>query len=251
MSTTNDFFSLLQAVTVDCKDNGEYFTVDSRVKAIERLLAATPYRLVCREPLALLFAKRELCEGENVVLVSSHIDCLYNNCFCNDEGDCLRGTFDNSFGNAAVLWCMLNDALPSNVVVAFTGDEERDSQGAIQALLAIGRSGCSISLAIVQDVTNVGWESGALFTIENDRGIDLLSAHRVVSALERYKGKYAFEHNAEPDESWDYADYGIPCLSLCLPVCGNLHSDEGVVARKSSIVEYCKALSMLANKMAG
>lgn len=245
MSTKNDFFSLLKAVTVDCKDNSERFTVDSRVKVIERLLAGTPYRLVCHEPLALVFAKRELCEGESVVLVSSHIDCLYKNCFCNDEGDCLRGTFDNSFGNAAVLWCMFNDALPSDVVVAFTGDEERDSQGAIQALLAIGRAGCSISLAIVQDVTNVGWESGALFTIENDRGIDLLSAHRVVSALERYKGKYAFEHNAEPDESWDYADYGIPCLSLCLPVGGNLHGDAGVLLRKESAIEYCKVLSIL------
>ena len=250
MSTTNDFFSLLQAVTVDCKDNGEHFTVDSRVKAIECLLAATPYRLVCREPLALLFAKRELCEGENVVLVSSHIDCLYNNCFCNDEGDCLRGTFDNSFGNAAVLWCMLNDMLPANVVVAFTGDEEKDSHGVYQVLEALKKYGCELSCAIVQDVTNVGWESGALFTIENDCGIDLITAYNMVSLLEPYNGKFAFRHFAEPDESWDYARCGVPCFTLCAPVGGNLHGDEGVLLRKESAAEYCKVLALLAGFLA-
>ncbi len=249
MNISNDFFSLLQTVTIDCKDNGEHFIVDDRIKVIEQLLAGTPYKLVCREPLALVFAKHDLCEGESVVLISSHIDCLYDNCFCNDAGDCLRGTFDNSLGNTAVLWCMLNDMLPDNVVVTFTGDEERDSQGAVQTLLAIGRAGCGISLAIVQDVTNTGWESEALFAIENDSGIDLLTAHSIVSLLNGYKGQYAFEHNAEPDESWDYADYGIPCFSLCLPVCGNLHGDAGVLVRKSSVIEYCKVLSMLANRI--
>lgn len=61
---------------------------------------------------------------------------------------------------------MMNDMLPENTVVAFTGDEERDSNGAVQALLALGRMGCTVSVAIVQDITNVGWERGVLFTIE-------------------------------------------------------------------------------------
>ena len=249
METACDFFSLLRAVTVDCKDNGREFTVADRIAVIERLLGGTSYMPIAREPLALLFAKHRPVEGEKVVLVSSHVDCVYGKCFCNDEGDCFRGTFDNSFGNAAVLWCMINDTLPYNVVVAFTGDEERNSNGAVQALLALGNIGCRVSSAIVQDVTNEGWESGALFTIENDSGFDILRAYNIVSSLETYSGKFAFRHDAEPDESWDYAERGIPCLTLCAPVGGDMHSDEGVLLRKESAMEYCDALAHLANIM--
>lgn len=241
----SDFFSLLKTVTVDCKDNGKEFLVTDRITAIERMLKDTPYTLVAREPLALLFSKHRPLSGENVLLISSHIDCVYNNCFCYDSGECYQGTFDNSFGNAAVLWCMINDMLPDNVVVAFTGDEEKDSNGAVQTLLAIGRMGCTVSAAIVQDVTNGGWESGALFTLENDSGFDLLQAYNIISSLEQYQGKFAFRHDAEPDESWDYAEYGIPCLTLCAPVKGDLHSNEGVSLRKESAFEYCKVLAIL------
>ena len=52
--------------------------------------------------------------------------------------------------------------------------------------------------------------------------------------------------NALPDESWDYADYGIPSLTLCVPVGGELHGDAGVMLRKESALEYCNVLSMLA-----
>ncbi len=246
MEAACDFFSLLKAVTVECKDNGKDFLVTDRITAIECLLKETPYNLIAREPLALLFARRMPQEGEKVVLISSHIDCVYNSCFCSENGEFFHGTFDNSFGNAAVLWCMINGVLPENAVVAFTGDEEKESAGAVQALLALGRMGCTISSVIVQDVTNEGWESGALFTIENDSGFDILQAYNIVSSLEPYSGKFAFRHNAEPDESWDYAEYGIPSLTLCAPVGGNLHGDEGVLLRRESVAVYCKVLARLA-----
>lgn len=243
----NDFFSLLGAVTVDCKDNGEAFTVTDRVAVIEHVLGKTDYRLIARQPLALMYAKRELREGDRVLLISSHIDCVFSKCFCSDEGECLRGTFDNSFTNAALLWNMLNNTLPDNVVVAFTGDEERDSQGAVQAVVALGQSGCEVSAALVLDVTNEGWENGALFTLENDLGVDILTGYNIISSLEKYDRSFAFKHNALPDESWDYADYGIPSLSLCVPVGGELHGDAGVLLRKESALEYCRVLPLLAS----
>ena len=243
----NDFFSLLRAVTVDSKDNGEAFTVTDRVAVIEHVLGKTDYRLIARQPLALMYAKRELREGDKVLLISSHIDCVFSKCFCNDEGECLRGTFDNSFTNAALLWNMLNNTLPDNVVVAFTGDEERDSHGAVQAVVALGQSGCEVSAALVLDVTNEGWENGALFTLENDLGVDILTGYNIISSLEKYDGSFAFKHNALPDESWDYADYGIPSLSLCVPVGGELHGDAGVLLRKESALEYCRVLPLLAS----
>ena len=246
MHPSQDFFDILAAVTVDCKDNGECFIVTDRVAVIESLLKNTDYNLIARQPLALLYAKRQVREGDRVLLISSHIDCVSGNCFCNDEGECMRGTFDNSFGNAAVLWNMLQDRLPDNVVVAFTGDEEKDSHGAVQTVVALGQMGCEVATALVLDVTNEGWERGALFTLENDLGIDILTGYSIISSLEQYGGRFAFKHNALPDESWDYADYGIPSLSLCVPVGGELHGDAGVLLRKESALEYCKVLAMLA-----
>lgn len=245
MEAPGQFVELLKAVTVDCKDDGTAFVVSRRLEVIERLLDATPYRLVAREPLALLYAKKELCEGNSVVLVSSHIDCVYDSCFCSDEGEFLRGTFDNSFGNAALLWAMTQGVLPDNVVVAFTGDEERDSQGAVQAVLSLGKLQCKVEFALVLEVTNVGWESEAHFALENDLGIDLRTAHSVVEAAEECGVLYAFEHDAEPDEAWDYADYGIPSLTLSMPVCGDIHANAGVLLRKKSVGGYCRALQLI------
>ncbi|MBR5852049.1 MAG: hypothetical protein IKY73_05965 [Bacteroidaceae bacterium] len=249
MHPNQDFFDILRTVTVDCKDNGECFTVTDRVAVIERMLENTEYKLISRQPLALLYAKRQVCEGDRVLLISSHIDCLHGDCFCSDDGDSLRGTFDNSFTNAALLWNMLHDKLPDNVVVAFTGNEESDSQGAVQTVVALGQMGCEVAAALVLDVTNEGWESGALFTLENDLGIDILTGYNIISSLEHYDGRFAFKHNALPDESWDYADYGIPSLTLCVPVDGDLHGDAGVMLRKESALEYCNVLSLIAGLM--
>ena len=249
MSSTQDFFDMLTTVTVDSKDNGERFTVTDRVAVIEQMLEQTDYKLIGRQPLALLYAKRQVREGDRVLLISSHIDCVYDNCFCADEGECMRGTFDNSFTNAALLWNMLHDRLPDNVVVAFTGNEESDSQGAVQAVVALGQMGCEVAAALVLDVTNEGWESSALFTLENDLGIDILTGYNIISSLEQYGGRFAFKHNALPDESWDYADYGIPSLTLCVPVGGELHGDAGVLLRKESATEYCNVLSLLAGQL--
>ena len=242
MYSTAEFIELIKTVTVDCKDNGDSFIVTDRVEAIKRLLDGTAYKPVVNEPLALVYAKRELLAGDSVLLVSAHIDCLYDYCFCNDEGDLLRGTFDNSLGNAAILSLMIQGLLPDNVVVAFTGDEERDSQGAVQVVLALGRMQCEIKFALVLDVTNTGYENGAQFALENDLGIDLFTAHRIVEAVEMLGAKYEFKHCAEPDESWDYNDYGIPVLSVCAVVDGFLHGNEGVCLPKKSLIPYCNSL---------
>lgn len=249
MSDTAEFIKLLETITVDSKDDGNEFVVTNRVSVIENLLDTTAYKLIVREPLSLVYAKHDLREGDSIVLVSSHIDALHESSFCRGEGDFLRGTFDNSFGNAAILWLMLLDKLPDNVVVAFTGDEEHDSQGAVQTVLALGCMQCRIKSALVLDVTNVGWKSGSRFTIENDSGIDIFISHRIVEAVNALGLKYAFEHNAEPDESWTYSDYGIPSLSICIPSSGDLHGNQGVLLRKSDLKPFCDVVLSVLNAL--
>lgn len=77
----NDFIELLNVVTTDSRDNGEEFTVTNRISVIEKLLETTDYKLVVNEPLVRLYSKRDICEGDSVVLVSSHVDSLYGLAF--------------------------------------------------------------------------------------------------------------------------------------------------------------------------
>lgn len=251
--THEEFFSdeigaydLLEQVTCDCKDDGERFQITNRLDVIKQFLASTDYQLLAEEDLFLLYGKKQVRSDEEVVVISSHVDCVYQHCFCRQEDDYYRGTFDNSFTNAAVLLEMKKGNLPDNVVIAFTGDEEKDSGGAVALNVFLTRLNCKIAFALVLDVTTAGWEEGKLFALENDLNIDLLTAHRIVNGVSAYQGKYEFLHFAEPDETWDYAEYGIPSLTLSAPVGGNMHGEEGVLLRKATYPIYREVLVMLA-----
>ena len=241
----NNISSLLNRVTVDCKDDGETFQHTERIEVIKDYLRESSYQLIAEESLFLLYGKKQPRPGDAVVLISSHIDCVYQRCFFTESDEVYHGTFDNSFTNAALLYEMKCDTLPDDVLIAFTGDEEHDSAGAIAVNVYLTKQQTPIRFALVLDVTNAGWASNHLFAIENDLGIDILTAHRIVEILKTYEGQYTFLHNAEPDETWDYDEYGIPCMTLSAPVGGNMHSEEGVTIRKKTFPVYCEVLYKL------
>lgn len=241
------FSRILKSVTVNSRDNGAYFTDTTRIEAIEKLLKESHYKQLHKGKLSIIYGKQEPKAGERIVLISSHIDTVYSRCFCEEEGEYLRGTFDNSYTNAAAIWNMLNNKFADNVIIAFTGDEEEDSRGAIETICTLGRMKCEIAFTIVLDVTEEGWQQNALFAVENDLGIDIFTAHRLIEILKPYKGKYAFVHDAEPDESWDYDEYGLPCFTLTVPIFGDMHSDSGVLLRKKSFPAYSDVLALVAN----
>ena len=237
---TPDFTTLLQTLTVDSRDNGENFLVFDRIEAIRHLLQGSDYQLLKEGKLFLLYGKKPIA-GKEIVLISSHIDCVYSRCFCTVEGDFYKGTFDNSLTNAAVIAGMLQGDFDENVVIAFTGDEEKDSGGALGVInYLINQTDCLVRFALVTDVTNEGWEPGAAFSVENDLGIDLFTAHQIVELLAPYL--YSYVHAAEPDESWDYDSVHFPTLTLCAPVLGDMHSDAGVLARRKAMPVYGEVL---------
>ena len=208
------------------------------------------YQLLHSGNLCRIYGKQPV-EGKSVILISSHVDCVYNRLFCEEttDGQYLRGTFDNSITNACVLSAMLKGPLSDNVVVAFTGDEEKESGGAYEVVEKLRECDSHIALAIVLDVTEEGWEERNLFTIENDLGIDILTGHRIISTLEKYQGEYGFVHDSEPDESYDYDEEEIPCFSLCIPSLGDMHNERGVLVRRESLSIYCDVLSDLTNAL--
>lgn len=262
----NDIFTILDQVMRLNRDNGKRFMRTDRLDEIQRLLWDGRYRRVNPQGLFHLYAKRPFDRIEGpAVLVSSHVDCEagITRCFCEDAGDgLLRGTFDNAATNAAVLSLMLEDALPDSVLVAFTGDEEDGSRGIAETVEFLRSKNVQIDLAVVLDVTDMGWKEEAGFTVENNFWDDA-RGRRVIERVGRLSADWRFvpedpddipdyvppdrviPSEAEADESWELDEMDVSCFSLCLPVRGNMHSDRGVLARRASFDAYRSALSAI------
>ena len=139
----------------------------------------------------------------------------------------------------------------SNILVAFTGDEEEDSKGADEVVQSLRRRGVKIGFVIVADVTEVGWDEGKHFTIENifpDDGqhvADLLSRWLPCVSYIDSLPKVVVE--GECDEAWQYDEHDLKCCSLCLPCRGDMHSEEGVAVRRVSVAVYAEILRRFVN----
>ncbi|MBR5900843.1 hypothetical protein IKZ40_00660 [bacterium] len=261
-----DVCSILERVMLLCRDDGVRFTTTDRLDEIEKVLFGSAYQRVDREDLFRLYAKRPIEELKGpLLLVSSHVDCEANitKCFCEDiGGGLLKGTFDNAATNAAILSVMLDGDLPDNVVVSFTGDEERGSKGAEETVEYLRSKQLKIDLAVILDVTDMGWEEGADFTVENnfwrdDQGKRIIEKAKKLGERWRFvpedtedipsyvPPEMVIHEEAEADESWDLDEMDVPCFSFCLPVNGNMHSNAGVLARKDSLAKYCSALKAI------
>ena len=233
---------IVETVTVESRDDGNVFTETGRADVIASLLFESGYHLLFSGNLCYVFSKRNFQPGDEVVLISSHIDTVYKECFCREDGDFLTGTFDNSLTNAAVVGNMLEGVFADNVIVAFTGDEEVDSEGALEVYRTLHHAGLKVKFAVVTEVTNEGWDKECAFTVENDLGVGIFNGRKLAEVLDEYQGEFDYIHNAEPDESWDYNALNIACLTLCVPAQGDMHSEGGVFARKLLLPRYCEAL---------
>lgn len=274
---TEHEFELLKKINVISRDNGKEFTHTQRLDAIKEVAANTEYRLIAEKPLFHLYAKDGLENiGEDIVVISSHADCVkaITEFFTEKEENLLKGTFDNSITNTAALLLMEKGSLPSNVVFAFTGDEERESRGA-EALTEFLHDNGKYFFAVVLDVTHEGYAQNMPFTVENDFWYGAKLKYKdcgktVISAADKvseYWGFVAASRIIVPeyvparckladeygdliesacDESWLYDEYDVPCFSLCLPTCGSMHSNAGLTAKEESFGIYVKALENIA-----
>jgi len=260
MSDYNEL-EILKQISVINRDNGIVFTDTTRLDVIAKLLESSAYQKLNDCGLFHLYSKHPLNElSDNVLLVSSHVDCEANisRCFTEvKEDDILLGTFDNMLTNAAVLTVMLRNELPDNVVIAFTGDEEEDGVGAIQASRFLENHKKTF-YAIVLDVSDVGFGK-VDFTVENgcwEKPLGRAVINTVKSISDRWlfvpsdvdeipsyiPGSKIVYKDADDDESSTYDDKDIQCFSLCIPTAGEMHCDAGILSTVSSFKAYIKAL---------
>ncbi|MBQ4431589.1 MAG: hypothetical protein II877_08805 [Synergistaceae bacterium] len=258
----------LLELSVINRDNGRKFTDTSRLNAISEALSATKYSCINPGGLFHLYSPEPVSKiAQPVVIISSHVDCERSITKCFTEflpGGLMRGTFDNSITNASLLHLMLEGRLPDNILAAFTGDEERNSRGAEQVMRFAKYSGLEVECVIVLDVTDMGWLEGADFTVENNFWSDSLGAKVIMSAensgfkwcfvpenpydIPRYVDmKYVLPFEAAEDESWEYDENDVQCFCLCIPVEGDMHSNEGVYARQESFMRYTDVVAQTAS----
>ena len=263
-----ELIKLLEMVSVLNQDDGRYFKNPGRLNIISSLLWDSEYRRINADGLFHLYAKHpaEFFFNRKTTIVSSHVDCekSITRCFSQSDGnDILKGTYDNAITNTAILSLMLSDSLPDDILVAFTGDEERSFKGAQQLERFLRINNIAIRHLFVLDVTDMGWinnpDNSADFTIENDFWYDDFGKN-IIELTEKkpYKWKFVpadlnnipsfvpeysvIHEEAAEDESWYYNEKKINCCSICLPVFGEMHSNKGVLVWESSFRKYTDML---------
>ncbi len=259
-----ELLEILSKTAVLNKDNGKHFETSDRLDNISSLVWESKYRRINPDGLFQLYSKKPVEElrDQEVIVISSHVDCEagITQCYSEiDENDKLHGVYDNAITNAAILSLMLSDDLPDDVLVAFTGDEEAGQKGAKHLVRYLKKKGITIRELYVLDVTYMGWNENYDFTIENDFWRDE-SGRKVVKRASETGYRWGFvpgdpgripsfvprenviRVEAMEDESWYYDEKGVNCCSICLPVKGKMHSDEGVWARERSFRAYTDAL---------
>ena len=242
--------TILGKIALPCKDDGTKFTDTRRLDAIAECVGEK-WRLLEDGNLCRIYARDDFDPKAPAVVVSSHVDMVASRCYAECGEDLWRGSFDNLITNAAVVSCMEQGLFGSNVLVAFTGDEEEDSKGADEVVQSLRRRGVKIGFVIVTDVTEVGWDEGKHFTIENifpDDGqpeADLLSRWLPCVSYIDCHPKVVVE--GECDEAWQYDEHDLKCCSLCLPCRGDMHSEEGVAVRRVSVAVYAEILRRFVN----
>ena len=259
---------ILDRVNVSSSDDGRRFCDTTRLDAIEGFLRETgsPWVLQASGPLFRLYGRSAAPRARHPVLISSHVDSSYGSHFHEFllAAGQLTGTFDNSITNAAVLEAMHADLLPADALVAFTGDEENESQGAADVVAWLRDEGREPRVVVVLDVTDDRFYYRP-FTIENWFANGRLGLPTTESAFRRHVlGAFDFlvptvpHEEAWRDESWRYQQEGMHVVSLCVPTAPAetttrdkdwMHSAAGVRVRADLLDTYVEALVSLVSHL--
>jgi len=254
---------LICRATVRCEDNGTVFTKTERLDWIRDQLGASVYSCYAELPLARIYAHRDFQAELPFVLVSCHVDSIYETYGCRCGQGSLWGTFDNSACNAIAVSCMLEDTLGAQVLVCFTGNEEYRSRGADQVMAFLHKKELldRLEMVLVLDLSEENF--GQSFSVENlfvrrhaapGARLRLARKHELANYVEGVLGKSRTIEEGDPDESWQYDEHDLNCLAFCLPcrvVGDDMHDNEGVEISVESVHEYAAALSTLSGAFAG
>lgn len=159
------------------RDNRKKFTDETRLNYIKSELENSDYEIMNTTDLAVIYKKKNVDLDENIVLISTHVDCvdaIHEPDFQITMKGNYKGTFDNAATNAVAVISMLENMFSDNVLIAFTGDEEETQNGAKQVIGYLEKENKKV-IAISLDVTfdlisekgDISTYKDASYTIDN------------------------------------------------------------------------------------
>lgn len=245
---------LVEQLTLASSDDGKVFTDTTRLEAIAAKLKKSSYQLWQSGNLYRIYAHKAFDMTRPAVLISTHADAVHQRHFVRHFTELLLGTFDNAVTNAVITMLMTQSGFDPQVLIAFTGDEERNSKGAAEIAGCLRQSNIAVPVIVVADVTHSGWCEAYDYTLENIFPEDHTQkdfAQFLCGLLEdSVVSRPLVVWEAVPDEAWLYRDLNFRCFSLCLPTDGDMHGPHGILLRKNSLLQYGGALCLLANGLA-
>jgi acetylornithine deacetylase/succinyl-diaminopimelate desuccinylase-like protein len=208
---TQNITQLISQLTVPSSDDGKKFIRTDRLDLITQALRDSNYNCLADLPLAKIYSHRDFQTDKPAILVSCHIDSVYEEYFARLQDGELHGTFDNSACNAVLVEAMLQALLPVQALVTFTGDEEKKSRGADRTIVFLQKIDVfqNLEMVISLDLTEEQFGS-CHFTIENhcvekknkESLLKFSKKQDMVDYLSAMIDCPMFIKNAEPDESW-------------------------------------------------
>jgi hypothetical protein len=202
---------LISKFTVPSSDDGKKFIRTERLDLIRQALGDSDYICLADLPLAKIYSHQNFQSDKPSILVSCHIDSVYGEYFACPQAGELHGTFDNSACNALLIEAMLKTLLPAQVLVTFTGDEEKKSRGADRTIVFLQKIDVfqNLEMVITLDLTEESY-GACHFTVENhcvekknkESLLKFGKKQDMVDYLSAMMDSPVFVKNAEPDESW-------------------------------------------------
>lgn len=242
------------------------FKVTDKLEEVKRILEeqGSPYHLVRQSDHSWIFGQKDMEDRQGVLMVSTHADIVDHikkpHSKLNHEKDYYRGTYDNAGTNAVCAHLMATEELPDNVYFAFTAEEETGRcTGAEDALSYVREVTGKEPIILALDVTDEGYESNRLFTVEGLHGVNESSRRKMLEVFLSTEGEeQSFEvvklkkkddnsflpkeYRAEGltvfDESVFYARSGCNSCSICLPGDGEMHGDSGFKVKRAVMEGY-------------
>lgn len=258
---------ILNTIKYPARSNKEGFYETKKLDVIEAYVEKIPnYSLLHKGKNSYIFGKKTPGKDDDVILVSSHSDIVKQITQVSSEHDAdnhfFKGTYDNLGTNAALIYLMITNNLPENIVFAFTADEETGRcNGAAEAIDVINNwTGKDPHLCVALDVTDEGFNNKILslegLTLDDDQYKKVRDAFMLTEGeKESFHVIKAAKNDACPfpksyiggdctmyDESIFYRHAKQHAISVCLPGDGVMHGNSGFYVKESTFVGYMLSL---------
>jgi len=228
----NNFLKIFNEINYPCYDNGQNFIELKKIFNIKNLLK--DYNSEDGDLFVFFYKSKN-----NKIILSSHIDCVYDKTHCKVKKNGLYATLDNSLTNAILIYCVKKyPKLFSNVDILFTGNEEDKSKGAMEFAQRLNNTHFVLNM----DVT-----CGDSPKPKFENAISKLN-DKFLYYLKKDKSKFLVDYSFSDDDYREFSKKTSSAISYCIPILpitkseNWMHDDDGQFVDFNSIKNYIKVL---------